>query len=100
MALELGITERVKLALRKSGVDELDEDIRELIETAKQDLKMIGVEYDQKDPMIRQAVVLFCKMNYGSPEDYEYKRLKEAYDELKMRFTMTSNYTDWGGDNG
>ena len=49
------------------------------------------------DDVIIQAVITYCKMNFGLPEDYD--RLKRSYDEQKAQLGTATNYTDWGADN-
>lgn len=68
---------KAKLRIRKTSNDTLDEDIGQLVEVALTDLKRIGVnsayldEADIKDPLIIEAVLLYCKANFGSPDNQE-----------------------------
>ena len=60
---------KAKLRIRKTSSDMLDEDV------ALADLKRIGVhssyldEADIKDPLIIEAVLLYCHANFGSPDN-------------------------------
>lgn len=88
---------KVKMALRISTTA-FDTELTDLIDAAKDDLKLHGVIIDDTesdtDPLIKRAVITYCRMNFGSPEDYD--RLKAAYDEQKMQLGMATGYTDWG----
>lgn len=86
--------DKVKMALRVS-TDAFDEELADLIESALLDLGIAGVEnQDVTDPLIRKAVITFCKINFGDPQDYE--RLKRSYDEQKSQLSTATGYTDWG----
>lgn len=91
--------ESVKMACRKSTVA-FDDEFLELIEEAKEDLKSAGIiEADNEDnPLIRKAIKLYCRLNFGQPDDYD--KLKLAYDELKAQLQMSDGYTEWGGGDG
>ena len=84
----------VKLALRIS-TDAFDEEINGLIQAALLDLGIAGVEVPATmDALVRLAVITYCKMNFGQPDDYD--RLKKSYDEQKAQLATATGYTDWG----
>ena len=56
--------EDVKDALRVSG-DDLDDEIDGLIDAAKLDLLIAGVRVDDTDPLIKRAVIIYCKAHFG-----------------------------------
>lgn len=86
----------VKLALRIT-TDKFDTEIIFLIGAALADLQCTDIPNpDETDPLIKQAVLTYCKMNFGTPEPSEYARLKASYDEQKAQLSMHSDYTDWG----
>ena len=89
----------VKMACRKS-TEAFDSEFLELISEAKEDLKSAGiVKYnDEDDVLIKRAIKLYCRLNFGQPDDYD--KLKLAYDELKAQLQMAEGYTDWSGRNG
>lgn len=92
--------EKVKLALRIKS-QAFDSEIEDLIAAALADLGLAGVMAAQEleaDPLITRAVVTYCRVNFGEPDDYE--RMKESYDEQKAQLSMATGYTDWGEDNG
>lgn len=89
----MDIKGKVKLALRVVTND-FDEEIEDLIDAACLDMGVAGiVDTDTTDPLIIRAVITYCKMNFGEPDEYE--RLKSAYDEQKAQLGMATGYTDW-----
>ena len=86
--------EKVKLALRIK-TDAYDDELTDLIEAAQLDLGIAGVELpDPIDALVGKAVITYCKMSFGLPEDYD--RLKRSYDEQKAQLSTATGYTDWG----
>ena len=86
--------EQVKLALRiKTTV--YDSELTYLIAAAKLDLGIAGVVLPAEvDELVQKAVITYCKMSFGLPEDYD--RLKKSYDEQKAQLSTATGYTDWG----
>lgn len=83
----------VKLALRIT-TDAFDSELEDLIQAGLIDLTQAGiVNMDTADPMIRRAVITFCRLNFGQPDDYD--RLKKSYDEQKAQLGMATGYTRW-----
>ena len=88
------LLEHVKLALRIK-TEKFDEELKVLIEAALRDLGIAGgVVADDCDPIVKQAVATYCKMNFGLPEDYD--RLKRSYDEQKAQLATNTGHTEWG----
>jgi hypothetical protein len=86
--------EQVKLALRISTTA-YDSELTYLIDAAKLDLGIAGVVLPEElDALVRRAVITYCKMSFGLPEDYD--RLKKSYDEQKAQLSTATGYTDWG----
>lgn len=84
---------KVKTALRIS-TDKYDDELTDLIESAKLDLGIAGVVVpEQYDELVRTAIITYCKMSFGLPEDYD--RLKKSYDEQKAQLSNASGYTNW-----
>lgn len=85
--------EKVKLALR-IVTDRYDSELNDLIEAAKLDLGIAGVEVpDTLDALVTRAIITYCKMSFGLPEDYD--RLKNSYDGQKAQLSNATGYTDW-----
>ena len=89
----------VKLALRIT-TDAFDSEITDLVEAAKLDMGVAGVQLPSElNTLVGQAVITFCKMNFGDPDNYD--RWKKSYDEQKAQLVTCTGYTDWlGADNG
>ena len=84
---------KVKLALRIT-TDAFDSELTELIEAAKLDLGVAGVVIPSAiDAIVSRAIVTYCKVNFGSPDEYD--RLKASYDEQKAQLGMATGYTSW-----
>ena len=89
--------DKVKLALRIT-TDAFDSELTDLIEAAKQDLGIAGVVVpDELDAIVSKAIITYCKMSFGLPEDYD--RLKRSYDEQKAQLSNATGYTMWDGSN-
>ena len=85
--------ELVKLALRIT-TDAFDNELNMLIEAAQTDLGIAGVVLPENlDPICQRAVVTYCKLHFGEPDDYD--RLKASYDEQKAQLGMATGYTEW-----
>lgn len=90
--------ELVKLALRIT-TDAFDNELNMLIEAAQTDLGIAGVVVPEEvDPICKRAVITYCKLHFGEPDDYD--RLKASYDEQKAQLSMATGYTDWMVDHG
>lgn len=86
--------EAVRLALRIT-TQAYDSELTLLIAAALDDLGIAGVDKTlTEEPLIRRAVITYCRMHFGSPPDYD--RLKAAYDEQKAQMQMATGYTNWG----
>lgn len=86
--------EQVKLALRIKTTA-YDSELTYLIAAAKLDLGIAGVVLPAEvDELVQKAVITYCKMSFGLPEDYD--RLKRSYDEQKAQLSTATGYTDWG----
>ena len=101
---------KVKLAKRISTTV-FDSELLDLIAAAIADIRHCGIEFEATEvktggvvtdytvtePLISRAIVTYCVMNFGSPEDYD--RLKRSYDEQKAQMANATGYTDWEVDN-
>lgn len=90
------LLEKTKLALRLT-VDAYDSEISELIEAAKFDLGIAGVELPSAlDAICERAIITYCKVHFSALTDGEYNRLKASYDEQKAQLVTATGYTEWG----
>ena len=88
--------DKVRNALRISTItnDALNQELEDLIEAAKLDLGIAGVVIpDTIDALVTKAIITYCKMSFGLPEDYD--RLKKSYDEQKAQLVTATGYTTW-----
>ena len=85
--------EKVKLALRIT-TDAYDSELNDLIDAAQLDMGIAGVVIpDEFDALVSRAIVTYCKLHFGEPDDYD--RLKASYDEQKAQLSMATGYTTW-----
>ena len=83
--------EKVKLALRIKS-NKLDEEITDLIEACKIDLSLSGVKrIKDTDPLIQQAIKLYCKANFGL-ENKDSEKYQKSYDMLKISLSLCGDY--------
>ena len=86
----------VKSALRVDG-DDLDVEIQDLIDAAKADLQLSGVHKDKlvdTDPLIKRAVIVYCKANFGYEDPKLTERFQQSYISLKHHLTLSAEYTE------
>lgn len=83
----------IKLALRIT-TDAFNAELTDLLNAALLDLGIAGVTNDDiNDPLILRAVITYCKLHFGQPDDYD--RLKRSYDEQKAQLSTATGYTTW-----
>ncbi|EPR12494.1 head-tail connector protein [Ruminiclostridium papyrosolvens] len=86
----MALIDDVKLSLRIK-TDAFDDEINPLIEACKIDLKLAGVNViEETDPLIKRAVILYAKANFGYSEDSE--KYKIAYDMQKNSLALSQKY--------
>lgn len=91
--------EAVKLAMRPAiKTDAYDDEIQDLIEAAKADLKRVGIVGDESDPLIRQAIKTYCRLHFGSPPDAE--KLERSYNVQVGSLMGSGKYRNWGDGDG
>lgn len=89
--------EKVRNALRisVSNNEAINDELTDLIKAAKLDLGIAGVVLPEEiDELVKRAIITYCKMSFGLPEDYD--KLKQSYDEQKAQLSNATGYTDWG----
>ena len=85
--------DKVKMALRIT-TNAYNDELNDLIAAALLDLGIAGVIVPETiDALVTRAVITFCKMSFGLPEDYD--RLKASYDEQKAQLMTASGYTNF-----
>lgn len=83
--------DKVKLALRIT-TDAFDSEINELIAAACADLGVVGVEAESTttDALLTRAIITYCRLHFGSPDDYD--RLRDSYAEQKAQLITCTGY--------
>lgn len=90
------LLEQVKTALRVT-VNNYDSELTELIEAAKFDLGIAGVQLPAElDAICGRAIITYCKVHWSALTDGEWSRLKASYDEQKAQLSTATGYTVWG----
>lgn len=85
--------QKIKDALRVSGSD-LDEEIQDLINAAKADLKLSGITKDETDPLIIRAITIYCKAHFGYEEPAQAELFMKSYQALKTHLALSQEYTE------
>ena len=86
----------VKAALRVTS-SAYDVEISNLIQASIIDMQIAGInepeDVENLSAIIKVAIITYCKMNFGSREDYE--NFKKSYDEQKAQLKSNSNFHTW-----
>lgn len=83
----------VKKWLRlRAEQDTFDDELNGLIDACKADLQRRGViRIEDGNALIRQAVKLYCKANFGFSADAE--RFSNAYNDLANSLALSGDFT-------
>ena len=86
--------ESVRLSLRLTS-EAFDNEIIDLIEGCKHDLKLAGiVNITDDDPLVLRAVTLYSKAHFGFADMGE--KYLQAYEALKVSLCLAGDYTKAG----
>lgn len=92
----MALLDEVKNALRVNN-DAFNGEVTRLINAAKSDLGIAGVVVPETlDDICTDAIVAFCKFNFGNMDPADADRWKRIYDEKKAQLATHTGYTDWG----
>lgn len=98
----MALLDKVKTACRVTS-EAYDDELTDLIASALDDLGLtdilpsVLVDDDSTiSPLIRKAVITYCRFSFGRVPVETYDRIKASYDEQKAQLLMASGYTDWG----
>lgn len=90
-AMTAAILPEAKVWIRRSS-EKLDDEIEQTIEAAFLDLSIAGIKnIDAGDALIRQAVKLYLKAQFGFNEDST--KYETAYEHVKAAMSLCSDYT-------
>lgn len=95
----MALLDDVKVACRVTSTA-FDTELTDLIDAGLADLGITDINNDLLVttgimPLIKRAVLTYCKMNFGEIEEAKYDRLKASYDEQKSQLLMSSEYNTW-----
>lgn len=98
--MDIRFVQKVKLWIRGLSIGSvLDEEIWQDVLACCADLKIAGVvKTDLDDPLIQQAVKLYCKAHFGYEEESE--KFQQAYDALKASLSLSGDYNGLGASDG
>lgn len=91
------ILTKVKNALRIRS-DAFNDEVNDLIAAAVRDLESTGIKVgdfgssDPDDPLITQAIILYCKSQSGTMELDHAEKNQKAYDALKAKLSCVEEY--------
>ena len=93
----MALIDKVKVACRVTTTA-YDDEFADLISAAFADIGITDVRPElltcgNTEPLIQRAVITYCRLNFGQPDDYD--RLKASYDEQKAQMSMATGYTTW-----
>lgn len=101
----MALLDKIKAACRVTS-EAYDDELTDLALAAFADLGTTDIKttlltQDNVLPLVQQAVITYCKLNFGyvQLDVNAYARLKAAYDEQKAQLSMNSTYTDWSDGN-
>lgn len=93
MVKEIDILQKVKMTLRIKN-KAFDEDINDLIDEAKSDLKTSGVStIDMSDKLIQKAIKTYCKANFGL-ENKDSEKYEKSYESIKIKLSLCKEYNE------
>lgn len=92
----MAILDDVKQALRITS-SAFDDEVNDLIAAGKADLIQSGVSStkatDDTDPLIKRAIIVYCKANFGY-DNPEADRFQKSYDMLKQHLSLAGDYRE------
>ena len=83
----------IKEILRVAS-NEFDNEVQELIDSAKADLELSGVRAEMindSDPLIKRAIATYCKTHFGF-DNKDHMLLLGAYNSLKTHLIVSVEY--------
>lgn len=81
----------IKISLRIKNTS-FDSEILDLIDAAKIDLKISGVnKIDIEDPLIKRAITIYVKANFGW-DNPDSEKLQRSYNMLRQHLALSGDY--------
>lgn len=69
-----------------------DDEIKMYINAAINDLERQGIEIRLNNPLIKSAIVIYVKSNFGNVDIKEKERSERAYNQLCNNLSLSSGY--------
>lgn len=69
-----------------------DDEIKMYINAAINDLERQGIEIRLNNPLIKSAIVIYVKSNFGNVDIKEKERSERAYNQLCNNLSLSSEY--------
>ena len=94
--------ERARAALRLK-TQAFDDELISHIEAAAEDLRLAGIAvpndviHTELKPLILEAIIVYCKANFGFNNDTE--RFAAAYENMKIKMRLAGDYREVDGRN-
>lgn len=85
--------ELIKKSLRIT-TDAFDNELTMMMRASEFDLGNAGIKVDEKNELIQQAIILYCKIYFGRKQDVDMARLMTAYEALKISLSLAGDYID------
>ena len=93
----MALLDDVKIACRVTSTA-YNTELSDLIQAALADLGITDINpellVETPGPLIKQAILTYCRMNFGEVEDGKYDRLKASYDEQKSQLLISREYRE------
>lgn len=97
----MALLDDVKIACRVTSTA-YNTELSDLIQAALADLGITDINpellVETPGPLIKQAILTYCRMNFGEVEDGKYDRLKASYDEQKSQLLISREYREVTAD--
>lgn len=86
------LLQKIKVSLRIRNSKAFDDEINDLIYAAKIDLAISGVKnIEEQDPLIIQAIKIYCKANFGL-DNKDSEKYHKSYVSLKEHLSLCGEY--------
>ena len=93
MPEENTLLSKCKIYVRKFKADVIDEEITDLIQAAKADLKLAGVIVQKEsDALFIRAVTTYCKAQFGY-DNKDAEKFQKSYESLRDHMSLCEEYT-------
>ena len=88
----MALLDDVRLALRVTSTV-FDDEIQDLIDACKFDLATSGIITTETDKLIKRAITIYVKSNFGMSND-NADRFDKSYELLKQHLVLSSDYKE------